>query len=52
LIAVGTFSTAQVLLVTLYPQEGRGLSPVLTGLCFAHRRQPQHQFRHHARGIP
>jgi hypothetical protein len=34
LIAVGAFSAAQVLLVTLYLQNGRGLSPVLTGLCF------------------
>ena len=34
LIAVGAFSAAQVLLVTLYLQEGRGLSPMLTGLCF------------------
>jgi len=34
LIAVGAFSGGQVLLVTLYLQEGRGLSPVLTGLCF------------------
>jgi EmrB/QacA subfamily drug resistance transporter len=34
LIAVGAFSAAQVLLVTLYLQEGRGLSPVLSGLCF------------------
>src|ERR1700678_1245671 len=34
LIAVGAFSAAQVLLVTLYLQEGRGLNPVLTGLCF------------------
>jgi EmrB/QacA subfamily drug resistance transporter len=34
LIAVGAFSAAQVLLITLYLQEGRGLSPVLTGLCF------------------
>jgi MFS family permease len=33
-ITVGAFSAAQVLLVTLYLQEGRGLSPVLTGLCF------------------
>jgi EmrB/QacA subfamily drug resistance transporter len=33
-IAVGAFSAAQVLLVTLYLQDGRGLSPVLTGLCF------------------
>ena len=52
LSAVGAFNAGQVLLATLYLQEGRGLSPVLTGLCFAHRRQPQHQFRHHARGIP
>ena len=34
LIAVGAFSAGQVMLVTLYLQEGRGLSPVLTGLCF------------------
>ena len=34
LIAVGAFSAGQVLLVTLWLQEGRGLSPVLTGLCF------------------
>ena len=34
LIAVGAFSAGQVLLVTFYLQEGRGLSPVLTGLCF------------------
>jgi EmrB/QacA subfamily drug resistance transporter len=34
LIAVGAFTAAQVLVVTLYLQEGRGLSPVLTGLCF------------------
>jgi EmrB/QacA subfamily drug resistance transporter len=34
LIAVGAFSAAQVLLITLYLQEGRGLNPVLTGLCF------------------
>jgi EmrB/QacA subfamily drug resistance transporter len=33
-IAVGAFSAAQVLLMTLYLQDGRGLSPVLTGLCF------------------
>jgi EmrB/QacA subfamily drug resistance transporter len=33
-IAVGAFSAGQVLLVTLYLQEGRGLSPLLTGLCF------------------
>ncbi len=34
LIAVGAFSAGQVLLVALYLQEGRALSPVLTGLCF------------------
>ncbi len=34
MIAVGAFNAAQVLLVTLYLQQGRGLSPVLTGLCF------------------
>jgi EmrB/QacA subfamily drug resistance transporter len=34
LIAVGAFNAAQVLLVALYLQEGRGLSPVATGLCF------------------
>jgi EmrB/QacA subfamily drug resistance transporter len=34
LIAVGAYTAGQVLLVTLYLQEGRGLSPVLTGLCF------------------
>ena len=34
LIAVGAFSAGQVLLMTLYLQEGRGLSPLLTGLCF------------------
>jgi EmrB/QacA subfamily drug resistance transporter len=34
LVTVGAFNAAQVLLVTLYLQEGRGLSPVLTGLCF------------------
>lgn len=34
LIAVGAFSAAQVLLTTLYLQDGRGLAPVLTGLCF------------------
>jgi EmrB/QacA subfamily drug resistance transporter len=34
LIAVGAFNAAQVLLTTLYLQEGRGLSPVFTGLCF------------------
>jgi len=34
LLAVGAFNAAQVLLVTLYLQGTRGLSPVLTGLCF------------------
>jgi EmrB/QacA subfamily drug resistance transporter len=34
IMAVGAFNAAQVLLVTLYLQDGRGLSPVLTGLCF------------------
>ena len=34
LITIGAFSAGQVLLVTLYLQEGRGLSPLLTGLCF------------------
>jgi EmrB/QacA subfamily drug resistance transporter len=34
LVAVGASNAAQVLLVTLYLQEGRGLSPALTGLCF------------------
>jgi MFS family permease len=34
LIAVGAFNAGQVLLVTLYLQEGRHLSPLLTGLCF------------------
>ena len=34
LIAIGAFLAGQVLLVTLYLQQGRGLSPVLTGLCF------------------
>ncbi len=34
LIAVGAFNAGQVLLTTLYLQDGRGLSPVLTGLCF------------------
>ena len=33
-IWVGAFSAGQVLLLTLYLQEGRGLSPVFTGLCF------------------
>jgi EmrB/QacA subfamily drug resistance transporter len=34
LIALGALNAGQVLLVTLYLQDGRGLSPVLTGLCF------------------
>ena len=34
LIAVGAFSAGVVLLMTLYLQEGRGLNPLLTGLCF------------------
>jgi EmrB/QacA subfamily drug resistance transporter len=34
LIAVGAFNAGQVLLVTLYLQEDRHLSPLLTGLCF------------------
>ncbi len=34
LIAYGALNAAQVLLMTLYLQDGRGLSPVLTGLCF------------------
>jgi EmrB/QacA subfamily drug resistance transporter len=33
-ITIGAFNAAQVLLTTLYLQDGRGLSPVLTGLCF------------------
>jgi EmrB/QacA subfamily drug resistance transporter len=32
--AVGAFNAAQVMLATLYLQDERGLSPVLTGLCF------------------
>jgi EmrB/QacA subfamily drug resistance transporter len=34
LIAVGAFNAGQVLLVTLYLQDDRHLSPLLTGLCF------------------
>jgi EmrB/QacA subfamily drug resistance transporter len=34
LLAFGACNAGSVLLVTLYLQEGRGLSPVLTGLCF------------------
>ncbi|HTX63127.1 MAG TPA: MFS transporter [Acidimicrobiales bacterium] len=34
LFAYGACNAADVLLVTLYLQEGRGLSPVVTGLCF------------------
>lgn len=34
LLAYGACNAAAVLLVTLYLQEGRGLSPLSTGLCF------------------
>jgi hypothetical protein len=34
IFAFGAFNAAQVLLLTLYLQDGRRLSPVLTGLCF------------------
>jgi MFS family permease len=34
LLAFGASNAGAVLLVTLYLQEGRGLDPVLTGLCF------------------
>jgi EmrB/QacA subfamily drug resistance transporter len=34
LLAYGASNAGQVLLVTLYLQEGRGLSPLFTGLCF------------------
>ena len=34
LLAFGACNAGEVLLVTLYLQEGRGLSPLLTGLCF------------------
>jgi EmrB/QacA subfamily drug resistance transporter len=34
LLAVGAYNAGQILLVTLYLQEGRHLSAVLTGLCF------------------
>jgi len=34
LLAVGAYNADQILLLTLYLQEGRHLSPVLTGLCF------------------
>jgi hypothetical protein len=34
LIAIGAFNAGQVLLDALYLQNGRHLSPVLTGLCF------------------
>jgi MFS family permease len=34
LLAYGACNAGAVLLVTLYLQEGRGLRPVLTGLCF------------------
>jgi EmrB/QacA subfamily drug resistance transporter len=34
LLLVGAFNAGQILLLTLYLQEGRHLSSVLTGLCF------------------
>ena len=34
LLAYGACNAAAVLLVTLYLQEGRGLTPLVTGLCF------------------
>ncbi len=34
LLAYGACNAGAVLLVTLYLQEGRGLTPLLTGLCF------------------
>jgi EmrB/QacA subfamily drug resistance transporter len=34
LLAVGAYNAGEILLVTLYLQEGRHLSAVLTGLCF------------------
>jgi EmrB/QacA subfamily drug resistance transporter len=34
LLAVGAYNAGEVLLVTLYLQDGRHLSAVLTGLCF------------------
>ena len=34
LLAYGASNAGEVLLVTLYLQEGRGLSPLFTGLCF------------------
>jgi EmrB/QacA subfamily drug resistance transporter len=34
LLAVGAYNAGQILLVTLYLQQGRHLSSVLTGLCF------------------
>ena len=34
LLAYGACNAGAVFLVTLYLQEGRGLSPILTGLCF------------------
>jgi EmrB/QacA subfamily drug resistance transporter len=34
LLAYGACNAGEVLLVTLYLQEGRGLRPLLTGLCF------------------
>jgi DHA2 family methylenomycin A resistance protein-like MFS transporter len=34
LLAYGACNTGAILLVTLYLQDGRGLSPLVTGLCF------------------
>ena len=34
LIAVGTISAGEVLVVALYLQQGRGRSPLMSGLCF------------------
>jgi MFS family permease len=34
LIGLGAFNAGEVLLIALYLQQGRHLSPVLTGLCF------------------
>ncbi len=34
ILAFGACNAGQVILVTLYLQEGRGLSPIVTGLCF------------------
>jgi MFS family permease len=40
LIAVRTISAGEVLVVALYLQQGRGLSPLMTGLYFIPRRSP------------